>query len=260
MNGSSTTRLIFAAYFFGMEKTEAIRQNIIHIREKIRRACTRCGRSPDDVQLLLATKTVPADVIRIAVEAGEHLIGENKVQELRDKDAGLQGLTVERHFIGHLQSNKVKDVLKYASCIQSLDRLSVARELNKRLQAEGRSINVYVQVNTSAEDSKFGIAPTEAVNFIKALRQFETLQLKGLMTIGLLDADPEWRRPSLRQLRLVRNKVMREGIDGIESLGLSMGMSGDMDIAIEEGATLVRIGTSIFGNRIPGKLVWSEQD
>ncbi|RPE08674.1 YggS family pyridoxal phosphate-dependent enzyme [Chitinophaga lutea] len=241
-----------------MELTEAIRQQTIHIQEKIRRACIRCGRRPDEVQLLLATKTVPPENIRAAIAAGARLIGENKVQELRDKDAALQGLDIERHFIGHLQSNKVKDVLKYAGCIQSVDRISIAEQLDRRLQAEGRGLDIYVQVNTSAEDSKFGIAPAEAVDFIKALRPFRSLRLKGLMTIGLLDADPEWRRPSLRQLRLVRNKIMREGIEGIGELGLSMGMSGDMEMAIEEGATLVRIGTAIFGNRIPGKEVWDE--
>jgi pyridoxal phosphate enzyme (YggS family) len=239
---------------------ETISNNILHIRERIRQACISCGRRPDEVQLLLATKTVPPEIIRLAVAAGEHLIGENKVQELRDKDAALQGLHIARHFIGHLQSNKVNDVLKYAGCIQSIDRLSIAEQLHRRLQAAGRSIDVYVQVNTSAEESKFGIAPEQAVPFIRELLRFDTLRLKGLMTIGLLDADPEWRRPSLRQLRLVRNKVMREGINGVEALGLSMGMSGDMALAIEEGATMVRIGTAIFGNRIPGKLVWNDKE
>lgn len=241
-----------------MENTETILTNIARIRERIRRACMQCGRQPDEVQLLLATKTVPASAIRTAIEAGERLIGENKVQELRDKDAGLQGLDLERHFIGHLQNNKIKDVLKYASCIQSLDRISIAEQLDKRLQAEGRSIDVYVQVNTSAEASKFGITPEQSIAFVKELARFDTLRLKGLMTIGLLDADPEWRRPSLRQLRLVRNKIMRAGIHHTGPLGLSMGMSGDMEMAIEEGATMVRIGTAIFGNRVPGKEVWDE--
>ncbi|WP_119080513.1 YggS family pyridoxal phosphate-dependent enzyme [Chitinophaga alhagiae] len=233
-----------------------IQQNIARVRDSIRRACQACGRNPEEVQLLLATKTVPAASIRIAIEAGERLIGENKVQELRDKDAALQGLPVERHFIGHLQSNKIKDVLKYATCIQSIDRLSIAEQLHKRLEAENRTIDIYVQVNTSEESSKFGIPPEEALPFILALQHFNTLRLKGLMTIGLLDADPEYRRPSLRKLRLVRNQLLREGIAG--PLGLSMGMSGDMEMAIEEGATLVRIGTAVFGNRVPGKEVWNE--
>lgn len=242
-----------------MDNTENILTNITRIRERIRRACIQCGRQPDEVQLLLATKTVPAAAIRTALEAGERLIGENKVQELRDKDAGLKGLDVERHFIGHLQSNKIKDVLKYTSCIQSIDRISLAEQLDKRLQAEGRCMDIYVQVNTSAETSKFGITPEQSIAFVKELSRFDTLRLKGLMTIGLLDADPEWRRPSLRLLRLVRNKIMRAGIANVGPLGLSMGMSGDMEMAIEEGATMVRIGTAIFGNRVPGKEVWDEE-
>lgn len=240
-----------------MQQThQTIAQNIARVREKINRACHACGRSPEEVRLLLATKTVPAEVIRMAIDTGERLIGENKVQELRDKDPALQGLPVERHFIGHLQSNKIKDVLKYATCIQSLDRLSIAEQLHNRLLAEGRTLDIYVQVNTSEESSKFGITPGETVPFIQALQRFDTLHLKGLMTIGLLDADPEWRRPSLRRLRLLRNKLHREGVAG--PLGLSMGMSGDMEMAIEEGATMVRIGTAVFGNRVPGKEVWDE--
>lgn len=234
---------------------------IAHIRQtrqRIARACEAAGRDPSAVTLLLATKTVPAETIRIAVEAGERLIGENKVQELRDKHEGLAGLDVERHFIGHLQTNKIKEVLRYVTCIQSLDRLQVAQELDKRLQAEGRSLDVFIQVNTSGEESKFGIDPAAAIPFIKTIAPYDTLKIRGLMTIGLLDAEKEKMRPSLSLLRATRDRILQDGPAGIDSLRLSMGMSQDLEMAIAEGADMVRVGTAIFGNRIPGKEVWNE--
>ncbi len=235
-----------------------IRENIRIVQQRIANACAASNRNANEVQLLLATKTVPADRIRVAVEAGERLTGENKVQELRDKAEGLAGLQIERHFIGHLQSNKIKEVLKYVSCIQSIDRLSIAAELDRKLQAEGRSLDIYVQVNTSAEDSKFGLPPEETIAFVLALRSFHSLQLKGLMTIGLLDADPQRMRPSLQLLRKLRDELLQQ--TGIATpLGLSMGMSGDLELAIAEGATMVRVGSAVFGNRLVGKEVWNEQ-
>lgn len=234
--------------------------NLKDVQERIVKACEKAGRNPDDVQLLLATKTVPAEKIRIAVEAGSYLIGENKVQELRDKDTGLAGLKIERHFIGHLQTNKIKDVLKYASCIQSLDRIIVAEELHKRLQKEGRSLDVFIQVNTSGEESKFGIEPDQAVSFIREIQKFDTLFIKGLMTIGLLDVEKEKMRPSLALLRDTRDLILMAEIPGIEALSLSMGMSQDLELAIAEGSNMVRVGTAVFGNRFPGKEIWNENE
>lgn len=232
--------------------------NLQQVHQRIENACRLSGRNPSDVQLLLATKTVPAVDIRIAIEAGETLIGENKMQELRDKNEALKDLNIERHFIGHLQTNKVKDVLKYASCIQSLDRLSLAQELDKQLQKEGRALDVFVQVNTSFEESKFGLAPAEVISFFKEMKNYPTLNIKGLMTIGLLDAEKEKMRPSLYWLQKIREKVYQADIEGVNDLKLSMGMSQDLELAIAEGANIVRIGTSIFGNRIPGKEIWNE--
>lgn len=237
-----------------------ILSNLEAVQERIVKACKDAGRNPNDVQLLLATKTVPAEQIRIAVEAGAYLTGENKVQELRDKDAGLAGLNLERHFIGHLQTNKIKDVLKYASCIQSLDRIVLAEELNKRLQREGRSIDVFVQINTSGEESKFGIKPDLAVQFMQEIQKFETLKIKGLMTIGLLDVEREKMRPSLALLRETRDKILAAGIPGVEQLALSMGMSQDLELAIAEGSNMVRVGTAVFGNRFTGKEIWNENE
>jgi pyridoxal phosphate enzyme (YggS family) len=237
---------------------EMILSNLKEVHDRIEAACKLSGRNALEVQLLLATKTVPADKIRIAIEAGETLIGENKMQELRDKDPGLKELDIERHFIGHLQTNKIKDVLKYVSCIQSLDRLNLAQELDKQLQKEGRNLDVFIQVNTSFEESKFGLKPDEVISFIHEIKQYETLKIKGLMTIGLLDVEKEKMQPSLRLLREIRDEIYEAKIEGINELKLSMGMSQDLELAIAEGSNLVRIGTSIFGNRFLGKEIWNE--
>ncbi|WP_035651274.1 YggS family pyridoxal phosphate-dependent enzyme [Flavobacterium sp. ASV13] len=232
--------------------------NLEQVHNRIENACKLSGRNSADVKLLLATKTVSAEKIKIAIEAGETLIGENKMQELRDKDSDLKNLNIERHFIGHLQTNKIKDVLKYATCIQSIDRLNLAEELDKQLKKEGRNLDIYVQLNTSFEESKFGLPPSEVIPFINRIKQFDTLNIKGLMTIGLLDVEKEKMRPSLRLLREIRDEIYAAEIHGIKDLKLSMGMSQDLELAIAEGSNLVRIGTSIFGNRFLGKEIWDE--
>jgi pyridoxal phosphate enzyme (YggS family) len=237
---------------------DMIISNLKQVHGRIENACKLSGRNISDIQLLLATKTVPANKIRIAIEAGETLIGENKMQELRDKDSGLKGLNIERHFIGHLQSNKIKDVLKYVTCIQSLDRISLAEELNKQLQNQGRNLDVFIQVNTSYEESKFGLPPNEVLSFIREIKKYDTLNIKGLMTIGLLDVEKEKMQPSLSLLRQVRDEIYAEDIEGITELKLSMGMSQDLELAIAEGSNMVRVGTSIFGNRFLGKEIWNE--
>jgi len=237
---------------------EDILFNLKQVHDRIENACQLSGRNASDVQLLLATKTVSAEKIRIAIEAGETLIGENKMQEFRDKDADLKDLAIERHFIGHLQTNKIKDVLKYVTCIQSLDRLNLAQELDKQLQKDGRTLDIFVQVNTSFEESKFGLSPNEVIPFIREIKKYDTLKTKGLMTIGLLDVEKEKMRPSLRLLREIRDEIYAEKIEGINDLKLSMGMSQDLELAIAEGSNMVRVGTSIFGNRFLGKEIWNE--
>lgn len=238
---------------------ETIVNNLRVIHRRIEAACRSVGRDPAEVRLLLATKTVPAERIRVALEQGETLIGENKLQELRDKDAGLAGCGVERHFIGHLQTNKIKDVLKYASCIQSVDRLDLAQKLDQRLRYEGRSIDILVQVNTSFEESKFGASPEDALALVKEIARYDTLKIRGLMTIGLLSADREAVRRCFRLLSTIRQQVMDEEIDRVGMEVLSMGMSGDLETAIEEGSTMVRVGTAIFGERTrPDSEFWNE--
>ncbi|AYD46286.1 MAG TPA: YggS family pyridoxal phosphate-dependent enzyme [Arachidicoccus soli] len=232
-----------------MNDRENIIAGIKNTREEINIACEKSGRNRSEVKLLLATKTVSADRIRIAIEAGERLIGENRVQEYSEKFEAIKDLNCERHFIGHLQTNKIKEVLKYVSCIQSVDRIELAEKLDSRLQFEGRSINIFVQINTSFEESKFGIPPEEAFALIKKINNLDTLKIKGLMTIGLFSDDEVLVKKSYHLLREIKDKAIAEGLIAKDCSELSMGMSNDLEWAIAEGATMVRVGSAIFGRR-----------
>lgn len=229
---------------------DSILENIKIIHNRMNAVCSKINRNPEEVRLLMATKTVSPERIRIAIEAGEKLVGENRVQEFALKNDALADLEYERHFIGHLQTNKIKDIVKYrVNCVQSLDRIDLAQKLDQRYQAEGRSIDVMVQVNTSFEESKFGLDPNNVFDFLKELKQYDTLKVKGFMTIGLYDADEEKVRPSYIRLREIRDRAINEGLISPGSNELSMGMSNDLETAIEEGATIVRVGSAIFGSR-----------
>lgn len=238
-----------------------VAHNLEVILTRIRKACDASGRNPDEVRLLLATKTVPADRIKEALNAGQTLIAENKVQELRDKFQELEEIPHVNHFIGHLQTNKINDLLKFGvSCIQSLDRIEVAEKLHKRLLYENRTIEVLIQVNTSNEDSKFGIHPDEAVDFVRQVAKFDTIKINGLMTIGLFGGEPRELRACFTLLRNLRDRIAALEIPGVQMEELSMGMSGDLEMAIEEGATIVRVGTAIFGQRAtPDSYYWQEK-
>lgn len=236
-----------------------IGKNIEVIRQRILVACTKSGRPLDAVKLLLATKTVSAENIRVGLEAGETLIGENKVQEVKSKYDFLKTIPHETHFIGHLQTNKVVEILKYATCIQSVDRMSLVQKLDQQLQKEGRSLDIYLQVNTSNEASKFGADPTEIFSFAREVSRYDTLKVRGLMTIGLFSAEEEEVRKCYRLLREIKLKLVEEQLSNFNLEELSMGMSGDIEIAIEEGATRVRVGTAIFGQRTyPDSYYWNE--
>lgn len=231
------------------EVAERIRRNIVAVRGRINSACERSGREPDSVRLLLATKTVGPEAIRVAIESGEDLVAENRVQEVRPKFEALEDLDYERHFIGHLQSNKINALVPYVSCVQSLDRLSLARKLQNKLEREDETREVLIQVNTSGEESKFGLAPEDADEFAREVSRFDRLKVTGLMTIGLFTDDVELARPSLRLLRELRDRIRELNLDRIGMGELSMGMTGDLEVAIEEGSTIVRVGTAIFGQR-----------
>ncbi|OWP83075.1 YggS family pyridoxal phosphate enzyme [Flavobacterium davisii] len=239
---------------------EKIIQNIKIIEERINNACKKSNRNPNEIKLLLATKTVSAERIKIALNNGNKLIAENKVQELKEKYELLKEIPHKNHFIGHLQTNKIKEILKYdVSCIQSLDRLDLAEKLHQRLQFENKTIEVLIQINTSNENSKFGIAPDEVFHFIQKIAQFSTLKIKGLMTIGLFSNEKDKIRECFRLLKNIQEKIIALDIPNVEMQELSMGMSGDLEIAIAEGATIIRVGTAIFGQRIyPDSYYWDE--
>lgn len=238
---------------------DIIKHNLKVIEKRILQACLRAGRDSKEVRLLLATKTVSIEKIRFALEQGIPLVGENKVQELKQKSSSIIDLQPEVHFIGHLQSNKIKDVIKWASCIQSIDRLSLAEKLHKRLTLENKTIDVYIQVNTSFEESKFGAKPQETVALVQEVAKFNNIHIKGLMTIGLLSSEPKKIRKCFRLLKQLQNEINSLQIPNVRIDELSMGMSNDLEIAIEEGATIVRVGTAIFGERIyPDSYYWDE--
>lgn len=239
--------------------TEIIR-NLDQINQRILSACEKAGRNPNEVKLLLATKTVSAERIKIALNAGHTLIAENKVQELKEKFEALKEIPHINHFIGHLQTNKIKDILKYnVSCIQSLDRIDLAEKLHQRLQTENKTIEVLIQVNTSNEESKFGINPDNVIELVKQVAELETLKIKGLMTIGLFSAETEKVRSCFQLLKNIQQQIIALKIPNVEIKELSMGMSGDLETAIEEGATIIRVGTAIFGQRIyPDSYYWNE--
>ncbi|HRE62768.1 MAG TPA: YggS family pyridoxal phosphate-dependent enzyme [Ferruginibacter sp.] len=237
-----------------------ILQQIHQINVRIQNACMKAGRKTNDIKLLLATKTVAPEQIKIAIEAGCTLIAENKVQELKEKFDALNSVSHTNHFIGHLQTNKIKDLLKYnVSCIQSIDRLDLALKLQQRLEFENKTIEVFIQVNTSNEESKFGVNPQNAIELVKQVAQFENIKIKGLMTIGLFSAEIEKVRPCFQLLKNIQQQIVDLSIPNVEMKELSMGMSGDLETAIEEGATILRVGTAIFGQRMhPDSYYWNE--
>lgn len=237
-------------------------QNIEAIENRIMNACEKSGRNREEIKLLLATKTVSAKRIEIALNAGYRLIAENKIQEVKEKYEALARIPHESHFIGHLQTNKIKEILRYnIDCIESLDRLELAEKLHQRLTIEDKHLDVLVQVNTSKEVSKFGVDPAGAIDLIKAVAQLNRLHIRGLMTIGLFSAEPALVRPCFQLLKQLSEDIKTLHIPNVQMRELSMGMSGDLEIAIEEGATIVRIGTAIFGKRIyPDSYYWNEQN
>ncbi|MCI3935767.1 YggS family pyridoxal phosphate-dependent enzyme [Chryseobacterium aahli] len=239
---------------------EDILHNLEIINNRIKNACEKAGRNVDEVKLSLATKTVSAERIKIALENGQTLIAENKVQELKEKHEDLRNIPHENHFIGHLQTNKIKDILKCdVSCLQSLDRFELAMKLHQKLSAEGKTMNVLIQVNTSDEESKFGIHPDSAIDLVEKVSKFHSLKIKGLMTIGLFSAETEKVRPCFKILKNLQQEIIQQNIPNVEMKELSMGMSGDLETAIEEGATIVRVGTAVFGARIyPDSYYWDE--
>lgn len=236
-----------------MTQENHVAANLVRVRERIAAAARKAGRDPSSVSLLPVSKTFGEDAIRAAVQAGVRRFGENKAQEIRSKYEPLADCGIDWVMIGHLQTNKAKDVARLAAEIQSLDRMELAIALDRRLQQEGRAIDALVQIKTSTEPSKYGLPPEELPAMLRRLAaETPTLRVRGLMTLAINASDQAAVRACFSTLRTLRDRMRDEAIDGIELERLSMGMSGDFEIAIEEGSTEVRIGTAIFGGRVYG--------
>jgi len=225
-----------------------IADNLRTVRSRIERAARLSGREPEDIKLVAATKDVPASLIKEAINAGLTDIGENRVQEAKQKFDALKDRPVAWHMIGHLQTNKVKPALEIFSVIQSVDSERIADEISQRAQ---KIVDVFIEINTSGEESKFGIAPEKAARLAEHISGLKNLNLTGLMTVGPLAGDKTAVRISFRLLKSLFEEIKGLNLSGGELKYLSMGMSQDFETAIEEGSNLVRIGRAIFGIEHP---------
>jgi len=230
-------------------ESEAIKKRLTDIKERIKKTAIDCGRPPDTVRLVAVSKTIPEDTVREAIKAGVDILGENYIQEARDKINTLSAYPVLWHFIGHLQSNKAKYAVKLFDMIHTVDSLKLAKELNKQAKKINKIQKILIQVNISMESTKSGIHEEDAQKLIKEISLFGNLSIKGLMTMPPFFNNPEKVRPHFSALRNLRDKIRNEAIKNVSMQELSMGMTGDFEVAIKERATLVRIGTAIFGER-----------
>ncbi len=226
----------------------SIAENLIKIRERMDRAARDAGRDPSEVRLVAVSKTKPAAAIAEAFGCGQSIFGENYVQELVAKQAELSA-EICWHFIGNLQSNKVRQIAGLAEMIHSVDRLSLAKEIDRQWGALGRSCDILIQVNISSEPTKGGTSSQELLDLVAEVAALPHLRVRGLMTMPPFFDDPEAARPFFKALRELSRQVEAAGIAGVEMRELSMGMSGDFEAAIGEGATLVRVGSALFGER-----------
>jgi len=228
--------------------TEQLRANWHAVRERVARAAARAGRDPSGITIVAVTKGVPAARISAGIDLGVKHIGENRAQEVRDKEPLVDG-DVSWHFIGQLQRNKVKYVLKTCCLLHSCDRLSLGEEIDRRARAAGLVVPILVQVNVSGEPSKIGAPPEALPELLRCLATLEGLRVQGLMTIAPPADDPEEARPVFARLREAAGEAARLDLPRVAMRHLSMGMTDDFEVAVEEGATLVRIGRAIFGAR-----------
>ncbi|MDK2848419.1 MAG: dependent protein [Desulfuromonadales bacterium] len=226
----------------------SIQSNLQHIRDRIQAACVRADRNPEDVRLVAVSKTKPADMIDTAAEAGQTLFGENYVQEFLAKSEEVNA-SVDWHFIGSLQSNKVKYLRDKVSMIHSVDRLSLAKEINRQWKKSGETVDILIQINLGEEETKSGTEENALEQLVREVAALPHVRIRGLMALPPYLDDPEEVRPFFKRLRQLAEKLDKLHIPGVEMRELSMGMSHDFEVAIEEGATLVRVGSAIFGSR-----------
>ena len=229
-------------------KMARIDENIKNIRSRIEKAAEKSGREGEKIELVAVSKTVEAGRINEAIRCGIQIIGENRVQEAEGKFKEITEPVV-KHLVGHLQTNKAKKAVELFDFIQSVDSERIANEISRRALDHGKAMDVLVEVNTSAEETKFGIEPEEALPLIETIAGLEGIKIKGLMTIGLFSDNPEDTRPCFKRLKTFFEEVKAANIPGVEMKHLSMGMTSDFEVAIEEGSNMVRVGTGIFGLR-----------
>lgn len=232
------------------DAVDDVQNRLREVRQRVVAACVASGREPDEVRILPVTKTKPSVAVLAVHRMGPTRFGENKVQEARVKAAELQGENIEWTLIGHLQTNKARHAAEFLTEFQALDSLKLAAELDKRLQQQGRSLDVMVQVNSSDEPQKHGVAPAEVLEFTQQLRAFDSLRVTGLMTLAMRSDDPAPVARCFDDVRTLRDRLRERDGGGWDEL--SMGMSGDFELAIAHGATCVRIGQAIFGPRTVG--------
>ena len=225
-----------------------VAENYRHVLKKVEEACARSGRDPKDVTLIAVSKTKPIEMIEEAMEAGARVFGENKVQELCDKYGQLPK-DLHWHLIGHLQRNKVKYIVDKAELIHSVDSLKLAEEISKEALKKNVEVNILIEVNVAEEESKFGVSVEETLALVEEIAKLPGIHIQGLMTIAPYTTDPEENRPVFRTLKKLAVDIKKKNIDNVCMDVLSMGMTGDYQVAVEEGATLVRVGTGIFGER-----------
>jgi len=225
-----------------------IQKNYLSVKDRVKQACMRASRDEKEVLLIAVSKTRTYEEIDEAAMAGARVFGENKPQELRDKADALNK-EYEWHMIGHLQTNKIKYVIERAALIHSIDSYKLAEAVNKEAEKRGIIANILVQVNVAKEDSKFGLNMEETEQLIRQIALFQNLRIKGLMTVPPFVENPEENRIYFRKMRQLFIDIKQKNIDNVDMNELSMGMTGDFEVAIEEGATMVRVGTGIFGER-----------
>jgi pyridoxal phosphate enzyme (YggS family) len=229
-----------------------IKKNYGNVRERVKKAALSCGRNPDEIKIVAVSKTHPVDMVANAISAGIPVFGENYVQEMKEKISLLESKNIvqpEWHYIGHLQTNKVKYIIPYVSLIHSVDSIKLAEEISKQAKNNNKIVDILMQINTSGEESKSGCDPLETCDIFRVMKEIENIRIIGLMAIGSFSDNEFIYRNEFRLLRSMKEQ-MNEKYPEVNIKHLSMGMTHDFEAAIEEGATIIRIGTAIFGERV----------
>ena len=240
--------MIFPKYRDKEGVSHMVQEQLEEVRQNIRNACERSGRKVEDVTLIAVSKTKPVPMLQEAYDAGARDFGENKVQEILEKEPQLPS-DIRWHMIGHLQTNKVKYIIDKVSMVHSVDSVRLAEAIEKEAEKKDICMPVLIEVNVAGEESKFGLSIEEVLPFLEEISSYEHLQVKGLMTIAPFVANPEENREVFQKLKKLSVDIAAKNINNVNMSVLSMGMTNDYQVAVEEGATMVRVGTGIFGER-----------